>query len=77
MIAHGKLEHLCTKTTYLTSLTFGYIPDFHFKTIITDKSGTPMGFPLSSFLAEAGMQDLQKRSVTNNTDIKTNGTDYT
>ena len=38
MIAHGKLEHLCTKTTYLASLTFGYIPDFHFKTIITDKS---------------------------------------
>ena len=30
-----------------------------------------MGSPLSSFLAEAVMQDLEKRSVTNNTDIKT------
>ena len=34
-------------------------------------SGTPMGSPLSSFLAEAVMQDLEKRSVTNNNDIKT------
>ena len=34
-------------------------------------SGTPMGSPLSSFLAEAVMQDLEKRSVTNNPDIKT------
>ena len=30
-----------------------------------------MGSPLSSFLAEAVMQDLEKRSVTNNPDIKT------
>ena len=30
-----------------------------------------MGFPLSSFLAEAVMQDLEKRSVTNNNNIKT------
>ena len=30
-----------------------------------------MGSPLSSFLAEAVIQDLEKRSVTNNTDIKT------
>ena len=30
-----------------------------------------MGSPLSSFLAEAVMQDLEKRSVTNNNDIKT------
>ena len=34
-------------------------------------SGTPMGSPLSSFLAEAVMQDLEKLSVTNNNDIKT------
>ena len=34
-------------------------------------SGTPMGSPLSRFLAEAVMQDLEKRSVTNNNDIKT------
>jgi hypothetical protein len=34
-------------------------------------SGTPMGSPLPSFLAEAVMQDLEKRSVTNNNDIKT------
>ncbi len=34
-------------------------------------SGTPMGSPLSSFLAEAVMQDLERRSVTNNNDIKT------
>ena len=34
-------------------------------------SGTPMGSPLSSFLAEAVMQDLEKRSVTGNKDIKT------
>ena len=34
-------------------------------------SGTPMGSPLSSFLAEAVMQDLEKRSVTNNTNIRT------
>ena len=34
-------------------------------------SGTPMGSPLSSILAEAVMQDLEKRSVTNNNDIKT------
>ena len=34
-------------------------------------SGTPMGSPLSSFLAEAVMQDLEKRSVTNNKDIRT------
>jgi hypothetical protein len=34
-------------------------------------SGTPMGSPLSSFLAEVIMQDLEKRSVTNNNDIKT------
>ena len=30
-----------------------------------------MGSPLSSFLAEAVMQDLEKRSVTNNTNIRT------
>ena len=30
-----------------------------------------MGSPLSSFLAEAVMQDLEKRYVTNNNDIKT------
>ncbi len=30
-----------------------------------------MGSPLSSFLAEAVMQDLERRSVTNNNDIKT------
>ena len=30
-----------------------------------------MGSPLSSFLAEAVMQDLEKRSVTNNNDFKT------
>ena len=30
-----------------------------------------MGSPLSSFLAEAVMQDLEERSVTNNNDIKT------
>ena len=30
-----------------------------------------MGSPLSSFLAEAVMQDLEKRSVTYNQDIKT------
>ena len=30
-----------------------------------------MGSPLSSFLAEAVMQDLEKRSVTDNKDIKT------
>ena len=34
-------------------------------------SGTPMDSPLSSFLAEAAMQDLEKRSVTNNTNFKT------
>ena len=34
-------------------------------------SGTPMGPPLSSFLAAAVMQDLEKRPVTNNNDIKT------
>jgi hypothetical protein len=34
-------------------------------------SGTPMGSPLSSFLAESVMQDLEKRSVTNNSNIKT------
>ena len=30
-----------------------------------------MGSPLSSFLTEAVMQDLEKRSVTNNTNIRT------
>ena len=34
-------------------------------------SGIPFGSPLSSFLAEAVMQDLEKRSVTNKVDIKT------
>ena len=34
-------------------------------------SGTPTGSPLSSFLAEAVMQDLEKRSVANNTNIRT------
>ena len=34
-------------------------------------SGTPMGYPLSSFLTEAVMEDLEKRSVTHNPDIKT------
>ncbi len=34
-------------------------------------SGTPMGSPLSIFLAESVMQDLEKRSVTHNPDIKT------
>ena len=33
-------------------------------------SGTPMGSPLSSLLAEAVMQDLEKRTVTNNPHIK-------
>ena len=36
----------------------------------TQISGTPMGSPLSSFLAEAVMQDLEKKSVTNNDKIK-------
>ena len=30
-----------------------------------------MGSPLSSFLAEAVMQDLENKAVTNNNDIKT------
>jgi hypothetical protein len=30
-----------------------------------------MGSPLSSFLAEAVMQDLESKAVTNNDDIKT------
>ncbi len=30
-----------------------------------------MGSPLSSFLAEAVMQDLESKAVTNNNDIKT------
>ena len=30
-----------------------------------------MGSPLSSFLAEAVMQDLEHKAVTNNNDIKT------
>ena len=34
-------------------------------------SGIPMGSPLSSFLAEAVMQDLESKAVTNNNDIKT------
>ena len=34
-------------------------------------SGTPMGSPLSSFLAKAVMQDLEHKAVTNNNDIKT------
>ena len=34
-------------------------------------SGTLMGSPLSSFLAEAVMQDLEKRSVTSNANIRT------
>ena len=34
-------------------------------------SGTPIGSPLYSFLAEAVMQDLETVSVTNNPDIKT------
>ncbi len=34
-------------------------------------SGTPMGSPLSSFLTEAVMQDLESKAVTNNNDIKT------
>ena len=34
-------------------------------------SGIPMGSPLSSFLAEAVMQDLESKAVTNNDDIKT------
>ena len=33
-------------------------------------SGTPIGSPLFSFLAKAVIQDLKKRSVTNNPDIK-------
>ena len=34
-------------------------------------SGTPMGSPLFSFLAEAVMQDLEHKAVTNNNDLKT------
>ncbi len=34
-------------------------------------SGIPMGSPLSSFLAEAVMQELESKAVTNNNDIKT------
>ena len=34
-------------------------------------SGTPMGSPLSSFLAEAVMQDLESKAVTNQNEIKT------
>ena len=40
-------------------------------TVVLQISGTPMGSPLSSFLAEAVMQDIEKRSFTNNNDIKT------
>ena len=35
--------------------------------------GSPMGSPLSSFLAEAVMQDLEKRPVTNDDSIRTWG----
>ncbi len=35
--------------------------------------GTLMGSPLSSFLAEAVMQDLESKAVTNNSDMKTWG----
>jgi hypothetical protein len=34
-------------------------------------SGNPMGSPISSYLAQAVMQDLESRAVTNNDDIKT------
>ena len=34
-------------------------------------SGTPMGSPLSSFLVEAVVQDLEKRYVTNKDNIRT------
>ena len=57
-------------------LTFAFLPNSPSKTLITNLrqiSGrpTPMESPLSSFLAEAVMQDLEKRSVISNKDIKT------
>ena len=41
------------------------------KTRITYKSQVHLGSPLSSFLAEEVMQDLEKRSATNNKDLRT------
>ena len=70
-IAHGKPKQHYTKTTYFTSLTYAFTLNSLQNNYYRQISGTPMGSPLSSFLAEAVMQDLEKRSVTNNTNIRT------
>ena len=40
-------------------------------------SGTPMGSPLSSFLAEAVMQDLEHQVLLNNTEVNSGTATWT
>ena len=60
------------KDDILDLLELGLHTEFSFQNSYNRQiSGTPMGSPLSSFLAEAVMQDLEKRSVTNNVNFRT------
>ena len=55
-----KLLDLCLTTEFV-------FQDHYYR----QTKGTPMGSPLSSFLAEAVLQDLEKRAVDNNKSIST------
>ena len=60
-----------TKENVLDLLDLCLSTEFQFEgTYYRQTSGTPMGSPLSSFLAEAVMQDLERQALLNDTDVK-------
>jgi hypothetical protein len=60
-----------SKTDILDLLDLCLSTEFQFEeTCYRQTSGTPMGSPLSSFLAEAVMQDLERQALANNKNVK-------
>ena len=60
-----------SKTDILDLLDLCLSTEFQFEeTFYRQTSGTPMGSPLSSFLTEAVMQDLERQALANNKNVK-------
>ena len=60
-----------TKKDVLDLLDLSLSTEFQYEgTYYRQTSGTPMGSPLSSFLAEAVMQDLERQALLNDTEVK-------
>ncbi len=60
-----------SKTDILNLLELCLSTEFQFEgTFYRQTSGTPMGSPLSCFLAEAVMQDLERQALAKNNNVK-------